>query len=268
MYKDSVAVTSFYSFLKIEDIFILQQKMLLAGKRKGVKGTIILAPEGFNGSISGSQEGVEYTLNQLVSLTQADDISIKTNYTNAHPFFRFKVKLKQEIVTLGAGPIDVNALKGKYIEPQDWDAFIGRNDVVTVDVRNDYEIQCGTFRGAIDPHTTTFRTFPAWVEANRDLFDGKKIAMCCTGGIRCEKSTAYMRKLGYEEVYHLHGGILQYLQDIDPAQTQSKWEGECFVFDDRMCVDGELAPRCQMQIPRQRIADFSKPAVGSLRHAQ
>ena len=151
-----------------------------------------------------------------------------------------EVKLKPEIVALGFGEIDVNKLKGEYIEPKDWDEFISRKDVILVDTRNDYEVEVGTFEGAINPLTDTFKELPKWVEENKALFEGKKIAMCCTGGIRCEKSTAFMKMIGYKDVYHLKGGILQYLEDTN--NVHGKWKGDCFVFDDRRAVDDALAP--------------------------
>lgn len=242
-YKDDVAVTSFYSFVNIKNKDLLQPQILLLGKKKNVKGTVLLADEGFNGSLSGDENDVIEVLNKVISLTNATDVSIKTNYCPSQPFSRLKVKLKKEIVTLGVGHLDVNNMKGEYIAPDKWDEFIARPDVVLVDTRNDYEVKIGTFKGAVDPLTPTFRDFPAWVEDNRHLFEGKKIAMCCTGGIRCEKSTAYMKAIGYKEVYHLHGGILQYLEDTN--NKNHVWNGTCFVFDDRVAVDSVLSPSYQ-----------------------
>jgi UPF0176 protein len=201
---------------------------------------VLLAKEGFNGSISGPKNDADLFVSEITKLTNAQEVNIKTNYCDIHPFQKFKVKFKKEIVALGIDNMDVNSMKGAYIEPKDWDEFISREDVVLVDTRNDYEVEIGTFKGAINPVTETFKEFPGWVEANKDLFKGKKIAMCCTGGIRCEKSTAYMKTLGYEEVYHLKGGILQYIEDT--KNPNGTWNGECFVFDDRRAVNSELAP--------------------------
>ncbi len=240
MIDNKIAVTSFYSFVPITEMEILMPKLLLTAKKKSLRGTVLLAKEGFNGSISGSKTDVDLLLAQLIKLTKAEDVSIKTNYCEIHPFQKFKVKFKKEIVALGVGDIDVNAMKGTYIEPKDWDEFIAQDDVILVDTRNDYEVEIGTFKGAINPFTETFRELPKWVEQNKNLFEGKKIAMCCTGGIRCEKSTAYMKTLGYQEVYHLKGGILQYIEDT--KNPNGIWDGECFVFDDRRAVDRELAP--------------------------
>jgi len=238
---DSVAVLSFYSFVNIAQPEILLPKILLITKKKYVRGTIILAKEGFNGSISSTtEEHLHLVIKALKELTNPTDISIKVNYCSTQPFSKIKVKLKNEIVSMKAGEIDVESLKGKYVETSDWDRFIQRSDVIVVDTRNSYEIKAGTFKGALDPHTESFREFPEWARNNTELFKNKKIAMFCTGGIRCEKSTAYMKALGYEEVYHLKGGILQYLEDT--KNENGVWEGNCFVFDDRGAVDSDLLP--------------------------
>ena len=238
---DSVAVLSFYSFVNIPQPEILLPKILLITKKKYVRGTIILAKEGFNGSISSTtEEHLHLVIKALKELTNPTDINIKVNYCSTPPFSKIKVKLKNEIVSMKAGEIDVESLKGKYVETSDWDRFIQRSDVIVVDTRNNYEIKAGTFKGALDPHTESFREFPEWARNNTELFKNKKIAMFCTGGIRCEKSTAYMKALGYEEVYHLKGGILQYLEDT--KNENGVWEGNCFVFDDRGAVDSDLLP--------------------------
>ena len=238
---DSVAVLSFYSFVNIPQPEILLPKILLITKKKYVRGTIILAKEGFNGSISSTtEEHLHLVIKALKELTNPTDINIKVNYCSTQPFSKIKVKLKNEIVSMKAGEIDVESLKGKYVETSDWDRFIQRSDVIVVDTRNNYEIKAGTFKGALDPHTESFREFPEWARNNTELFKNKKIAMFCTGGIRCEKSTAYMKALGYEEVYHLKGGILQYLEDT--KNENGVWEGNCFVFDDRGAVDSDLLP--------------------------
>jgi UPF0176 protein len=193
MNDTQIAVLSFYAFVPIEDIEILMPKMLLIGKKKSLKGTILLAHEGFNGSISGNKIDAENLINELAKITNAEEVSIKVNYCADHPFQKFKVKIKKEIVALGVGEIDVSNLKGEYIETKDWDNFISRDDVIVVDTRNDYEVEIGTFKKAINPNTETFKDFPEWALNNKNLFEGKKIAMYCTGGIRCEKSTAYMK---------------------------------------------------------------------------
>jgi UPF0176 protein len=237
---EKVAILSFYSFVNIDDTSILQPQILHICMKKMVKGTILLAKEGFNATISGSYESVSEVLDKIINLTAAKNVMKKYNYGDEHPFSKMKVKLKPEIIGMGLGDIDVENLKGDYIKPEDWDQFISRNDVVVVDTRNDYEVSVGTFEQAVNPNTSTFKEFPKWVEENRTLFDGKKIAMYCTGGVRCEKSTAYMKSLGYNDVYHLEGGILQYFEDT--KNKNKKWIGDCFVFDDRVAVDAMLTP--------------------------
>lgn len=239
-----IAVLSFYCFTNIEAPEMLIPKILLVGKKKYIHGTVLLAREGFNGSISGTKENVDLVLSELVKLAAvrnpAEEVNIKYNYCEDHPFMKLKVKIKKEIVTMGVGDLDILGLKGQYVDPANWDEFIQQDDVILIDTRNDYEVEAGTFKGAINPMTETFRQFPDWAKDHLTEFEGKKVAMCCTGGIRCEKSTALMRSLGLKEVYHLKGGILQYLED-----TQNKnnlWQGDCFVFDDRRAVDEELHP--------------------------
>jgi UPF0176 protein len=237
---EKVAILSFYSFVNIQNMDILQPQILHLCTKKMLKGTILLAKEGFNATISGSYEATADVLSKIIELTSAKDVMKKYNYADEQPFSKMKVKLKPEIIGMGVGEMDIENLKGDYIKSEDWDAFISRDDVVVVDTRNDYEISVGTFEGAVDPRTSTFKQFPRWVEENKSLFDGKKIAMYCTGGVRCEKSTAYMKSLGYNDVYHLEGGILQYLEDTN--NKNKKWIGGCFVFDDRVAVDDCLLP--------------------------
>ena len=238
--ENKIAVLSFYSFTNIEDPAILLPKILLITKKKYVRGTVLVAFEGFNGSISGSEENVIFVVEEIRKITGAQDINIKINYCDEQPFSRIKVKIKEEIVALKFGELDVENLKGEYVETRDWDDFINRSDVVTIDTRNEYEVKVGTFEGAVDPKTKTFREFPQWAINHMDLLKDKKVAMYCTGGIRCEKSTAFMKMVGYKDVYHLKGGILQYLEDTNNAN--GKWKGDCFVFDDRRAVDDALAP--------------------------
>lgn len=240
MGANTIAITSFYSFVDISEPELLIPKLLYLAKKKSVKGTILLSEEGFNGSLSGQEEYVNLVIDELVTLSQAKEVSRKTNYSDSQPFTKVKIKLKDEIVSMKAGKIDVNGKKGQYISSADWDQFISREDVILIDTRNDYEVEVGTFEGAINPHTETFREFPQWTEENKELLSGKKIAMCCTGGIRCEKSTAYLKQIGYNDVYHLEGGILQYLEDT--KNESGKWRGECFVFDDRGAVNDSLEP--------------------------
>ncbi len=238
--KKQIAILSFYSFTNIENTGILQPQILLAAKRKYVCGTVLLANEGFNGSISGEEENLYFVINEIKKLTGAKDISIKVNYCDQQPFSKIKVKLKKEIVALKFGKLDVENLKGKYIESKDWDEFIKRDDVITIDTRNDYEVKIGSFKGAVNPKTETFSKFPEWTKKNMKLFEDKKVAMFCTGGIRCEKSTALLKNLGIKDVYHLNGGILQYLEET--KNKSGAWQGECFVFDDRGAVSSDLSP--------------------------
>jgi UPF0176 protein len=250
--QSKVAVVSFYSFVNINELELLLPKILLIAKKKYVKGTVLIAAEGFNGSICGDKDAAQMVIDDIIKHTGATDVNIKVNYCDFSPFSRIKVKLKPEIVAMRSGKLDVQELKGEYIETHDWDKFINREDVIVVDTRNDYEVGVGTFKGAINPKTETFGEFPKWAKDNRNLFTGKKIAMCCTGGIRCEKSTAYMKTLGYEEVYHLKGGILQYLEDT--KNTNSMWQGECFVFDDRGAVSEDLLPSEGYRVEKGRCA--------------
>jgi UPF0176 protein len=235
-----IAVLSFYSFTDIPEPEILLPKILLIGKKKYIKGTVLIAQEGFNGSISGPKDTVQLLLEEIIKLTNAKDINSKVNFCDSHPFQKLKVKLKKEIVAMDVGQLDIENLKGTYIEPNDWDDFLKQEDVFLVDTRNDYEVEVGTFKDAIDPKITTFKQLPKWLEQNKQLFDQKKVAMYCTGGIRCEKSTAFLKKLGFTDVYHLKGGILQYLEDT--KNQNNCWQGECFVFDDRRAVANDLSP--------------------------
>ncbi len=238
--SEKIAILSAYSFLNIEEPESLIPKLLFVSKRKYVKGTILLSKEGFNGSFSGSYESVNLVLEELKKLTSAKDVNVKINYSAIHPFRKLKIRLKREIVTMNVDNLNVNLFKGGYIETKDWDELITQQDVILVDIRNDYEVEVGTFKSAINPYTETFKQFPVWAEQNAELLKGKKVAMFCTGGIRCEKSTSLLKSMGHKEVYHLKGGILQYLAD-----TQNKnnlWQGECFVFDDRRAVADDLLP--------------------------
>lgn len=238
--KFTIAVVSFYSFTNIQEIESLLPRILYLGKKKKIRGTILLALEGFNGTISGNEEDTKWLVDEIVKFTLAAEVNIKINYCDQHPFQKLKVKLKTEIVAMAVPSLEIQKFKGQYIEPQHWDQFISQNNVVVVDTRNEYETRIGTFKGAVDPGTETFKQFPHWVEQNQELLAGKKIAMFCTGGIRCEKSTAYLKTLGFNDVYHLKGGILQYLEET--KNRNNLWQGECFVFDDRRAVAHDLTP--------------------------
>lgn len=227
-------VCALYHFTPFPDHAALRDPLLSLAKSNGVTGTLLLAKEGINGTIAGSRQGIDAMLAHIRALPGCADLDWKESTAADQPFARMKVKLKKEIVTLGQPDVDPRAKVGHYVEPQDWNDLIRSPDVALIDTRNEYEIAIGTFEGAIDPETTSFREFPAWWEANKERFHNKRIAMFCTGGIRCEKSTNYLLGLGVEDVYHLKGGILKYLEEV--PQDDSTWQGECFVFDGRVSV--------------------------------
>lgn len=233
-----VVVCAMYKFVRLENFEHLRTPLASTMEKFGVKGTLLLAQEGINGTVAGTREGIDGLLEWLNAEPRLNGIVCKESYTAELPFYRAKVKLKKEIVTMGVEGIDPTQVVGTYVKPADWNALIEDPDVVLVDTRNDYEVEIGTFKGALDPKTTTFREFPDYVKENLDPAKHKKVAMYCTGGIRCEKSTAYLKEQGFDEVYHLEGGILKYLEEV-PAE-ESLWEGECFVFDSRVAVNHNL----------------------------
>ena len=239
-----VTVAALYKFARLDDPAALRAPLAALCAAQGVKGTLLFAREGLNGTIAGSAEGMAAVLDHLRTLPGCAALDVKLAQTEAMPFYRMKVRIKAEIVTMGQPEIDPLVDAGHYIDPADWNALISDPDVVLIDTRNDYEVAIGTFTGATDPQTTSFRDFPAWFRAARErlLGQGKtpKVAMFCTGGIRCEKSTAFLKSEGVDEVFHLKGGILKYLEEV-PAE-QSLWQGECFVFDERVSVGHGLAP--------------------------
>lgn len=233
-------VAALYHFTRFADPAAIRGPLLALCQSQGVMGSLLLAAEGINGTIAGTRAGIDAVLAHIRALSGCADLVHKESPAPEMPFRRMKVKLKREIVTMGEPDIDPRARVGHYIAPADWNALISDPDVAVIDTRNDYEIAIGTFQGAIDPGTRTFREFPAWWQENKDRFHNKRIAMFCTGGIRCEKSTNYLLGQGVPDVYHLHGGILKYLEDV-PAD-QSLWQGECFVFDARVSVGHGLKP--------------------------
>jgi len=236
--KGMYVVCALYKFVTLNDFQHIQPKLLDVLTKLRIKGTILLAVEGINGTISGSQQDINDALAWLAQDDRLNDIEYKLSYHKKAPFHRLKVKLKKEIVTMGINDIDPNKVVGTYVEAQEWNALISDPETVLIDTRNDYEYGIGSFEGAINPSTDTFREFPAYIEQNYDPKKHKKVAMFCTGGIRCEKASAYMKQQGYEEVYHLKGGILKYLEEVDASDTL--WRGECFVFDDRVAVNHQL----------------------------
>lgn len=233
-----IVVCALYKFVTLDDYRELRDPLLAEMTRLEVKGTILLAHEGLNGTIAGTRAGIDGVLAWLNADPRIAGIVYKETFENSNPFYRTKVKLKKEIVTMGVDGIDPKHIVGTYVKPQDWNALISRDDVVLIDTRNDYEYEVGTFKGAVNPNTKTFRELPQFVAENLDPAKHKKVAMFCTGGIRCEKSTAYLKEQGFEEVYHLEGGILKYLEDVPEEDTL--WEGECFVFDNRVTVNHQL----------------------------
>lgn len=236
----SIVVAALYKFVTLKDFAALRQPLLAAMKAHGVKGTLLLADEGINGTISGAREAIDGFLAELKSDSRFADLEHKESFCDEDPFYRSKVKLKKEIVTIGVDGVDPNLHAGTYVEPADWNALIADPDVLLIDTRNGYEVALGTFEGAADPKTGSFGEFPKFVGENLDPSKHRKVAMFCTGGIRCEKASSYMRNQGFREVYHLKGGILKYLDEV-PAH-ESKWRGECFVFDHRVAVGQGLVP--------------------------
>ena len=227
-------VASFYRFASLGDPARFKPPLVEVASRHGVRGTLLLAREGVNGTIAGSRKGLDSVFEQIRALPGCGDVDWRESSATAMPFSRLKVRLKREIVTMGQPGIDPVSRAGAYVRPGDWNSLITRDDVAVIDTRNAYEVGIGSFEGAIDPDTARFRDFPAWWDANGRRFDGKKVAMYCTGGIRCEKATSYLLGQGVEEVYHLKGGILGYLEDV--PEEESLWHGECFVFDQRVSV--------------------------------
>ena len=244
MSRPPFLTAAFYKFIDLPDYEERKAPLLALCEQHQVKGLILLAREGINSTIAGAPADVHAVLAYLRQDPLLANLQHKESYADKPPFYRMKVRLKQEIVTMGVPGISPTRMAGTYVKPADWNALIADPDVVLIDTRNDYEVEIGTFNGAINPHIKTFAELPAWTEhaAQLRMRTGKKpkIAMFCTGGIRCEKSTAFMRAQGFDEVYHLEGGILKYLETVGPEQSQ--WKGECFVFDERVSVGHGLVP--------------------------
>ncbi len=255
----SITVTALYHFTKLPDYQELRAPLLEFMTRHHIKGTLLLAAEGINGTVAGTADAIVELHAYLRADKRFEKMVTKESLDVKMPFYRTKVKLKKEIVTMGVADIDPNDIVGTYVKPEDWNALISDPDVIVVDTRNDYEVGIGTFKNALDPKTKTFRQFPEYVDGNLGNAKGKKVAMFCTGGIRCEKSTAYLKQQGFEDVYHLEGGILKYLEKVD--EKDSLWEGECFVFDSRVAVKHKLeigqydqCYACRMPITEQEKA--------------
>ena len=234
-----LTVAALYHFARLADPEARQGPLLDLCRAQGLCGTLLLAPEGVNGTIAGPRAGILAVLDHIRAWPGFGGLDWKESAADAPPFARMKVRLKAEIVTMGQPDMDPATTTGHYVAPRDWNALIAAPDVAVIDTRNDYEVQIGTFQGAVDPGTKSFRDFPAWWTDNAHRFQGKRIAMFCTGGIRCEKSTNYLISQGVDQVYHLQGGILKYLEDV--PQKDSAWQGECFVFDQRVSLTHGLA---------------------------
>ena len=233
-----IAVAALYQFVTLDDYKQLRQPLLDCMLKHEIKGTFLLAREGINGTVAGDRSSIEALLEWLRSDQRFKSVSCKFSYHQEVPFYRTRVKLKKEIVTMGVEGIDPRRSVGTYIEPEHWNALISDPDVTVIDTRNLYETQIGSFQNAVAPETGSFREFPGFVKNNLSVNKNRKVAMFCTGGIRCEKSTAFLKQQGFDEVYHLQGGILKYLETI--PEEESLWQGECFVFDNRVAVDHAL----------------------------
>ena len=238
--KNEILVAALYKFVEIDDLLSLQSNLYEICEKNNIMGTILIANEGINGTISGKNNEINQTISLLKSDKRFANIEIKYSSTDKQPFHRMKVRLKKEIVTIGLPEINPNKKVGTYVKPDDWNDLISDPDVVVIDTRNKYETKIGSFHNALDPETSSFREFPDWVKKFKSSKENanKKIAMFCTGGIRCEKASSLMKEEGFEDVYHLQGGILKYLEAID--KENSLWNGECFVFDQRVCLTDEL----------------------------
>ncbi|MDR2609055.1 MAG: rhodanese-related sulfurtransferase [Rickettsiales bacterium] len=260
----SFVIATFYHFVELSNYYDMKDEIKAACDDVELKGTILLAEEGINATISGGRNAIDKTFDFLRSDYRLKDLAWKESAAEYQPFSKMKVRLKREIVNLGVDNLDIS-LRGKYVDPEYWDDFISRPDVLVIDTRNEYEVKLGKFKNAINPYTQCFREFPQWAKSfseNKDL----KVAMYCTGGIRCEKSTAYMKSLGFNDVYHLKGGILSYLENTH--NKNGNWEGKCFVFDDRIAVSNSLAPSdkikcifCSNQVSTDELKSVSRGQV-------
>ncbi|MGN6537280.1 MAG: oxygen-dependent tRNA uridine(34) hydroxylase TrhO [Mesorhizobium sp.] len=249
-------VAALYRFARLDGHEALRAPLAAFCCARGIKGTLLLASEGINGTVAGSAEAICELVAHLQALPGLDGLDVKYSHAADMPFHRMKVRLKREIVTMGVEGIDPAMSAGTYVEPSEWNALISDPDTVVIDTRNAYEVSLGSFRGALDPQTASFRQFPGWVDEHRANLEGRKVAMFCTGGIRCEKATAYVKALGIDEVFHLRGGILKYLEEVPHAE--SLWQGECFVFDERVSVshgleegEAELCRACRRPLTPQ-----------------
>ena len=262
-----VMIAALYRFARFPEPAAIRAPLLALCEAQGVKGTLLLAREGINGTIAGSEAGIAAVLAHIRTLPDCADIAVKHSHAATMPFHRLKVRLKREIVTMGQPDIDPLQGVGHYVKPADWNALIDDPDTIVIDTRNAYEVKVGSFAGAVDPGTASFGDFPAWARAHREDLAGKKVAMFCTGGIRCEKATAFLKAEGLTDVFHLEGGILKYLEEVPAAD--SRWRGECFVFDERVAVGPglsagthELCRGCRMPVsPEDRASPLYEEGV-------
>ncbi|SDU25926.1 rhodanese-related sulfurtransferase [Stappia sp. ES.058] len=252
-------ISAFYHFAALDDFAELKAPLAALACGAGVRGSILLAAEGVNGTIAGTEDGVAAVLDHLRADPRLSDLQEKTSRAQRMPFKRLKVRLKREIVSLGVEGIDPVGKVGTYVAPEDWNALLQDPDVVLIDTRNDYEVAFGTFEGAVSPQTRSFRSFPDWVRSAPAMADKPKVAMFCTGGIRCEKATSLLLEQGFGEVYHLDGGILNYLEQV--PREDSLWRGDCFVFDERIAVDHDLAPTWGEGAPEEAHAVLPRAVV-------
>ncbi|MEQ8745665.1 rhodanese-related sulfurtransferase [Pyruvatibacter sp.] len=265
-------VAALYHFVVLDDPAALRPGILAACQANGLKGTILLANEGINGTVAGKADGVDAVIAELAARPEFQGLEVKYSSADAMPFLRLKVRLKKEIVTLGVAGVDAANGKGDYVDPTHWNAMLADPDTVVIDTRNAYEVAIGTFEGAINPGTENFRDFPAWFDdfaktLRKGTGTPPKIAMFCTGGIRCEKATAYVKTQGFDDVHHLKGGILKYLENV--PEDESRWNGECFVFDQRVAVkhgleegDYDQCHACRMPLsPQEMTSDQYVPGI-------
>ena len=260
--SNEILVATLYKFFKVNDLVALQDQLYAICNKNNVMGTILIANEGVNGTISAKPREIEKTLISIQKDDRFSEIEVKYSSANKQPFHKMRVRLKKEIVTIGLPEINPNKIVGTYVKPEEWNDIISDPDVILIDTRNKFEIKIGSFKNALDPRTTSFRDFPEWVKKFKQdkTNTNKKIAMYCTGGIRCEKASSLMKEEGFNEVYHLQGGILKYLEQVE--KEKSLWEGECFVFDDRVCLTENLEVgsykmcfACRMPITEDELND-------------
>jgi UPF0176 protein len=270
----AVKVAAFYKFVSIDDPAALQDELRQACRARGVKGTILIASEGINATVSGAESAIDTLLKTIVADARFSDLEVKFSEAAEHPFQRLKVKIKREIVTFGVPDARPSVATGELVEPEDWNALISDPDVFVIDTRNDYEVQVGTFEGAHNPETRAFNEFPDFVRDTLSKDRQRKIAMFCTGGIRCEKASAFLLREGFANVYQLSGGILRYLERVAPEE--SLWRGECFVFDERVALEHgvrqghhTLCGRCGFPIRRgeDEIADMLCVTCREIEHS-